>query len=326
MQLHFMKSISAFGNGAVAHVTYIDSQTIDYIIKLVFKIFVTIILKILPKKIVNMSSPLIHEIKGQAFRFLKEKIKTARLALTDVTPVQLMTEEATNENPWPPDTRSTSIIARAAFEVDEYERIIEILHHRLLKFDKGYWRASYKALILLEHLLTHGPKRVSEEFQCDIDVIEEIGQFQFIDEKGFNWGLRVRKLSERILKLLRNKDFFTEERARARNLSHAIKGFGSFNQRSSAIDERLSDLPSKIYGRCNSYYDNRQYEKYDFTSLGKKLSTANGNEREQQIHEDNDNSKLLKQENDPNSGEVTEEYHPFIDDREKRTTASLLSV
>ncbi|KAG5093133.1 hypothetical protein JHK82_051911 [Glycine max] len=267
-----MKSISAFGNGAVAHVTYIDSQTIDYIIKLVFKIFVTIILKILPKKIVNMSSPLIHEIKGQAFRFLKEKIKTARLALTDVTPVQLMTEEATNENPWPPDTRSTSIIARAAFEVDEYERIIEILHHR------------------------------------------------------FNWGLRVRKLSERILKLLRNKDFFTEERARARNLSHAIKGFGSFNQRSSAIDERLSDLPSKIYGRCNSYYDNRQYEKYDFTSLGKKLSTANGNEREQQIHEDNDNSKLLKQENDPNSGEVTEEYHPFIDDREKRTTASLLSV
>jgi len=54
----------------------------------------------------------------------------------------------------------------------------------LSKFDKGYWRASYKALILLENLLTHGPKRVSEEFQTDIDVIEEIGQFQHIDEKG----------------------------------------------------------------------------------------------------------------------------------------------
>jgi len=45
---------------------------------------------------------------------------------------QRMTEEATNENPWPPDTRSTSVISRAAFEVDEYERIMEILHHRFL--------------------------------------------------------------------------------------------------------------------------------------------------------------------------------------------------
>ncbi|CAJ1841876.1 unnamed protein product [Sphenostylis stenocarpa] len=271
-----------------------------------------------------MSSPLIHEIKGQAFRFLKEKIKIARLVLTDVTPVQLMTEEATNENPWPPDTRTTSVISRAAFEVDEYERIMEILHHRLSKFDKGYWRASYKALILLEHLLTHGPKRVSEEFQSDIDVIEEIGQFQHIDEKGFNWGLSVGKLSERVLKLLRNKDFLREERARARHLSHAIKGFGSFNQRSSAIDERLSDLPSKIYGRCNSYYDDRQYEKYDFISFGKKLSLVDGNMREQQILEDMDNSKLLKQENDSNSGD-TEEYHPF-NDEEKLIIASLLSV
>ncbi|KAL2329564.1 hypothetical protein Fmac_017145 [Flemingia macrophylla] len=272
-----------------------------------------------------MSSTLIHEIKGHAFRFLKEKIKSARLVLTDVTPVQLMTEEATNENPWPPDTRITGIISRAAFEVDEYERIVEILHQRFLKFDKGYWRASYKALILLEHLLIHGPKRVSEEFQCDIDVIEEIGQFQHIDEKGFNWGLSVGKLSERILKLLRNKDFLREERARARNLSHAIKGFGSFNQRSSAIDERLSDLPSKVYGRCNSYYDHHQCEEYDFTSLGRKLSTTNGNEREQQIHEDMDNSKLLKQKHFSNSGEDREEHHPFVD-QEKLATASLLSV
>ena len=58
----------------------------------------------------------------------------------------------------------------------------------------------------------------------------------------------------------------------------------------------------------------------------REMKKGKKNEREQQIHEDNDNSKLLKQENDPNSGEVTEEYHPFIDDREKRTTASLLSV
>ncbi|XP_027351471.1 epsin-3-like [Abrus precatorius] len=272
-----------------------------------------------------MSSPLIHEIKGQAFRFLKEKIKTARLVLTDVTPVQLMTEEATNENPWPPDTRTTRVISRSAFEVDEYERIVEILHHRFSKFDKGYWRASYKALILLEHLLTHGPKRISEEFQCDIHVIEEIGQFQYIDEKGFNWGLSVRRLSERISKLLRNKDFLKEERARARHISSGIKGFGSFSQRSSTMDEGFNDLASKIYGRCNSYFDQRQHDKYDLTSLAKKLYTADGQKREQQVHEHMECSRLLEQENNSNSREDIEEYHPFVD-QEKLTTASLLSV
>lgn len=41
-----------------------------------------------------------------------------------------MTEEATNENPWPPDTPTMRVISRASFEVDEYDRIVEILHHR----------------------------------------------------------------------------------------------------------------------------------------------------------------------------------------------------
>jgi epsin len=36
----------------------------------------------------KMGSPLLHEFKRQA-SFLKEKIKTARLALTDVTPTEL---------------------------------------------------------------------------------------------------------------------------------------------------------------------------------------------------------------------------------------------
>lgn len=86
---NFIRNTSAFGNGAVAYIAYVQTESIDYIIKPVLKNFVTIIFKILPEKTATMSSPLIHEIKGQAFRFLKEKIRTARLVLTDVTPVQL---------------------------------------------------------------------------------------------------------------------------------------------------------------------------------------------------------------------------------------------
>ena len=59
------------------------------------------------------------------------------------------------------------------------------LWFRLVSFDRRNWRASYQALIVLEHLLTHGPERVSEEFQNDRDVVEETGSFLYVDEKGY---------------------------------------------------------------------------------------------------------------------------------------------
>ena len=43
-----------------------------------------------------------------------------------------LVEEATNGNPGAPDTRTLKLISRAAFEVDDYWRIVEILHKRFL--------------------------------------------------------------------------------------------------------------------------------------------------------------------------------------------------
>jgi hypothetical protein len=48
--------------------------------------------------------------------------------------IHRMTEEATNGHAWPQDTRTMGVISRAAFEVDDYWRIMEILHKRSLSF------------------------------------------------------------------------------------------------------------------------------------------------------------------------------------------------
>ncbi|KAK2643095.1 hypothetical protein Ddye_024858 [Dipteronia dyeriana] len=207
----------------------------------------------------NMGSSSFHEFKKQASFFFKEKIKTARLALTDVTSAELLTEEATNGNPWSPDTRTLGSISRAAFEVDDYWRIVEILHKRFSKFEKKNWRVSHNSLVVLEHLLTHGPESVAEEFQCDKDVIREMGSFQYIDEKGFNWGLSVRKKSERILKLLEKGPLLKEERDRARKLTRGIKGFGSFCHRSSQKGI-LQESSRGTFERCNSQFNNCENE------------------------------------------------------------------
>lgn len=258
----------------------------------------------------NMGAPSFHEFKKQASFFFKEKIKTARLALTDVTPAQLMTEEATAGNTWSPDTRTLKIISRAAFEVDDYWRIVEILHQRLASFDRKNWRMSYNGLILLEHLLTHGPESVAEEFQTDIDVITEMGSFQHTDEKGFNWGLTVRKKSERILKLLEKGPLLKEERHRARKLTRGIEGFGSFCQRTSSAEGILRHSSSLGgYGRCNSQFNDRGNEENQFPSSSDADLTQTVRKKSDEPHEENvmvDGIKFLEISKSQNDSADTE--------------------
>ncbi|KAJ9175716.1 hypothetical protein P3X46_014244 [Hevea brasiliensis] len=271
----------------------------------------------------KMGNPFLHEFKRQASFFLKEKIKTARLALTDVTPAELLTEEATNGEFRAPDTRTMGVISRAAFEVDDYWRIVDILHNRLTKFERKTWRVTYKTLLLLEHLLTHGPLRVAEEFQRDKEVIKNLESFQFVDEKGFNWGLCVTNLSARILKLLENEQFQIEERARVRKLTRGIQGYGSFPHRSLSPDENFKDLGFRKCKRSNSNYSDQINKEYEF------LASDDYFLMEERIHKPEkiygDVSPGLD-----DSGKIKEEYameldHPFCYS-DHHTSESLLSA
>ncbi|KAF2296061.1 hypothetical protein GH714_035918 [Hevea brasiliensis] len=229
-----------------------------------------------------MGNPFLHEFKRQASFFLKEKIKTARLALTDVTPAELLT-----------------------------------------KFERKTWRVTYKTLLLLEHLLTHGPLRVAEEFQTDKEVIKNLESFQFVDEKGFNWGLCVRNLSARILKLLENEQFQIEERARVRKLTRGIQGYGSFPHRALSPDENFKDLGFRKCKRSNSNYSDQINKEYEF------LASEDYFLMEERIHKPEkiygDVSPGLD-----DSGKIKEEYameldHPFCYS-DHHTSESLLSA
>ncbi|CAI8616572.1 unnamed protein product [Vicia faba] len=292
------------------------------------------------------------EFKKQASFFLKEKIKTARLALTDVTPAQLMVEEATNGNPWAPTTVTLRTISKAAFDLDDYSRIIEILHTRLVKYEKKNWRASYNSLIVLEHLLTHGPESVAEEFQSDKDVIDQLNGFQFIDDNGFNWGLTVRKKSARVMKLLQEGNLLKEERNYARKLSRGIQGFGSFNQKSTPAAQailREKSLPTTL-GRCNSDSNNQEQQENNKSSF----STLNSVKKTMIYQEDDEvgNNQLIQKSESSSkenmewnlNGESEsllelgeddysrmgrfkiEDDHPFNSTTEMHSTASLLSA
>ncbi|CAL9247424.1 unnamed protein product [Arabidopsis halleri] len=289
-------------------------------------------------------TPSFLELRKQASFFFKEKLKTARLALTDVTPLQLMTEEATDGESCGPNTQTLGTISKAAFEFEDYLAIVEVLHKRLARFDKRNWRMAYNSLIVVEHLLTHGPESVSDEFQGDRDVIFQMQTFQQIDEKGFNWGLAVRKKAEKVLKLLEKGELLKEERKRARELSRGIQGFGSFNHKSSSHslseDEVLQE--STVYRKCNSNFtkkhneddqENTMVSPNDADNFPQPLVTDPREEyrtgmKENMDPEDDENTEVnpllgsLKKEGQELAGE--DENHPFTDGESKHTVVSLL--
>ena len=96
----------------------------------------------------------------------------------------------------------------------------------------------------------------------------------YCDIGRFNWGLTVRKKSERLLKLLNNGHFIKEERDRARKLTREIQGFGSFCQRSTpAAQGLLQETPSSpAFDRCNSVYNNHENEENQISYSDKGLN------------------------------------------------------
>ncbi|KAK6137984.1 hypothetical protein DH2020_028265 [Rehmannia glutinosa] len=256
--------------------------------------------------------------------------------------VETLAEEATNGNPGGPDARTLKMISKAAFEIDDYWRIVGILHKRLVKFDKSNWRTSYQAVIVLEYLLTHGPESVAEEFQRDGEVIREMERFQYIDEKGFNWGLNVRKKCERILKLLEKGPLLKQERDKARKISRGIQGFGSFSIRTSSEQQESC---VKAFDRSNSQFNDHITNQEDFFSAPdensitktEKESTEDLGPKERVIvREINEGSlkcageskPLLDEQKDEsriNMSTQDDDHHPF-DDADHVTALSLLST
>ncbi|XP_006660406.2 epsin-3-like [Oryza brachyantha] len=161
---------------------------------------------------------------GQASGFLQDKYKQARLALGDVTPAELLVQEATNNDASVgPDARTLACIADAAFDMDDYWRIAAVLRRRMARAaDWKEWRPVYKALVVLEFLLTHGPDEVPRDFLPDIAALRDLRGFTHIDDRGFDWGACMQRRCDSVLALLTDADRLRDARRRAIRVSHEV--------------------------------------------------------------------------------------------------------
>ncbi|KAJ1253944.1 hypothetical protein BS78_K147500 [Paspalum vaginatum] len=204
------------------------------------------------------------EVKRQASGFLQDKYKQARLALGDVTPAELLAQEATNNDPCVPDAKTLACIADAAFDMDDCWRIAKVLHQRLSRAaDWKEWRPVYKALVVLEFLLTHGPEDLPREFMPDVPAMHDLRSFHYVDDRGFNWGACMQRRTDSILALLTDADRLREARHRvAGHTTAGLWGFGgsptattSSSSPSSASSSRTSRTSWSFAGSSSHYSD-----------------------------------------------------------------------
>lgn len=141
-----------------------------------------------------------------------------------------LAQEATNNEACVPDAKTLACIADAAFDMDDSWRIAKVLHQRLSRAaDWKEWRPVYKALVVLEFLLTHGPEDLHREFLADMPAMHDLRSFNYVDDKGFNWGACMQCRTDSVLTLLTDADRLREARRRAIRVSHEVHGgyFGS---------------------------------------------------------------------------------------------------
>ncbi|KAK3122466.1 hypothetical protein QOZ80_8AG0641530 [Eleusine coracana subsp. coracana] len=277
------------------------------------------------------------EVKKQASGFLQDKYKQARLALGDVTPAELLVQEATNNDVCLPDARTLACIADAAFDMDDCWRIAKVLHQRLKQgsVDWKEWRPVYKALVVLEFLLTHGPEDLPREFLPDMPAMNDLRSFNYIDDKGFNWGACMQRRTDSILTLLTDGDRLKEARRRAVRVSHEVqRGIGSPTSSSppssasssssssrtsrtwsSSFGSHYSDSPTMCF-TCTSdanYRHDKKFDAYtadddDDWTKNKWASTVD--EHNHHHHHDDDDQQHQLVDDDDASWDPTHLDHP----------------
>lgn len=115
----------------------------------------------------------------------------------------------------------------------------------------------------------------------------------------FNWGLTVRKKSDRILELLYNRTLFKEERNRARTVTKGIEGFGSFHVRTTDTEQTvLQDSSSSLraFDKCNSQFNEHGNEEHTFPTTFNKR-TKQGKLEEHNKYENEEMEGLISWDN-----------------------------
>ncbi|XP_010453219.1 PREDICTED: clathrin interactor EPSIN 1 isoform X1 [Camelina sativa] len=151
------------------------------------------------------------KVFDQTVREIKREVN---LKVLKVPEMEQKVLDATDNEPWGPHGTALAEIAQATKKFSECQMVMSVLWTRLSETGKD-WRYVYKALAVIDYLISNGSERAVDEIIEHTYQISSLTSFEYVEPNGKDVGINVRKKAENIVALLNNKEKISEIRDKA---------------------------------------------------------------------------------------------------------------
>ena len=124
-------------------------------------------------------------------------------------------------------------ICEACFDPVGYRQVLGVIARRLQEKDDR-WRMAYKALLLLEYLIKHGPDKVWRDVQQSGSVLQRLQRFEYVDDNQRDHGVNVRHRAQEIQELVADEGRVREERRKAAENKAKYSGYSASQMRTAS--------------------------------------------------------------------------------------------
>ncbi|KAL4518154.1 hypothetical protein Ndes2526A_g01396 [Nannochloris sp. 'desiccata'] len=163
-----------------------------------------------------MSQTPLDKLKNVDWRGLvKTATNKVKQYTLNLSPLEIIVEDATNKETWGPHGSVMGEIAEACFDPEGYKQVFGVLARRLQENGEN-WRMCYKALLLLEFLVKNGPAKIADDVVASMSVLERLQRFEYKDPNGRDHGANVRHRAQEIAQLVNDPAKVRDEREKAR--------------------------------------------------------------------------------------------------------------
>ncbi|CAN8299328.1 unnamed protein product [Cochlearia groenlandica] len=214
------------------------------------------------------------KVFDQTVREIKREVN---LKVLKVPEMEQKVLDATDNEPWGPHGTALAEIAQATNKYSECEMVMSVLWSRLGETGKD-WRYVYKALAVIDYLISNGSVRAVDHIIDHTYQISSLTSFEYVEPNGKDVGINVRKKAENIVALLNNKEKISEIRDKAtvnRNKYVGLSSTGITYKSGSASASFGGSFQSgssnyDSYGNRESREDKNDYESFQKSRRGVK--------------------------------------------------------
>ncbi|GMI81413.1 EPSIN1 [Hibiscus trionum] len=285
------------------------------------------------------------KVFDQTVREIKREVN---LKVLKVPEIEQKVLDATDNEPWGPHGTVLAEIAQATKKFSEFQMVMNVLWTRLGETGKD-WRYVYKALTVIEYLISHGSERAVDDIIEHTFQISSLTSFEYVEPSGKDMGINVRKKAETIVGLLSNKEKIQEARNKASAnrdkyiglsssgityksgaSSYSSGGFHGGGDRYGGLSSRReSDSYSDSYKESNRYGEEKSdTDAYVKMNRGTASENQGNSSKEPRLHGSKDskkkNSSKLSDSNkfSQSTSTPSNNYDDEFDDFDPRGTSS----